>query len=236
MQTEHLSLRQIFNAHAENRPAILAAEQIMRLQFEGLGEDKIGNLPERFEHPEKAGFDTRLVVAEEGGSVIGFATLLHMKDLGFCYLDFMACAPGRTGQGIGTQLYNFARERAKATGAKALLFECRPDDRALARADEDLAQNKRRLAFYERLGARPVVGTLYETPVSAEAHIPYLVLDTLDGPFPDKAWLKDAVRASVERIYPNLCSPDYIDRVAASFTDAHVGLRPARYGACEPTG
>ena len=61
-------------------------------------------------------------------------------------------------------------------------MECLPDDEALCRDKSDIEQNKSRLAFYERYGARPITGTKYETRVNPEDDCPpYLVFDNLDS-------------------------------------------------------
>ncbi|HWV39726.1 MAG TPA: hypothetical protein VN033_14750 [Vulgatibacter sp.] len=56
-----------------------------------------------------------------------------------------------------------------------LFFECLPDDPALSPDPAVRAQNVRRLRFYERFGARPIVGTAYETPLKpGDTDPPYL--------------------------------------------------------------
>ena len=57
------------------------------------------------------------------------------------------------------------REEARALGTQ-LYFESLPDDPALSPNPEIRANNANRLKFYERYGARPIINTAYETPVT----------------------------------------------------------------------
>jgi hypothetical protein len=49
--------------------------------------------------------------------------------------------------------------------ALGLFFECLPDRPELCKDAELINENKKRLKFYERFGARPIINTLYELPV-----------------------------------------------------------------------
>ncbi len=215
-----------------DREAMAACKGILANQFQLLSEDEIAKLPKVLADPVGHGFKAVLLVADKArGKVLGFALVLHFTDLGFSYLDFMSVTPGRTGGGIGAALYERVREEARAEGSPWLLFECLPDDPALCRDAAALDQNAARLRFYERYGARPVAGTAYETPVlPGDDCPPYLVLDQLD---PDRNLnameARQIVRAILGRKYAGICGPDYTDKVAASFTESPVPLRPPRY-------
>ena len=77
-------------------------------------------------------------------------------------------------------LYERVREQASRLGVQGLYFECLPDDPKLSPDPVIRKQNAARLRFYERWGARPIVNTAYETPVTpGDDNPPYLVLDTL---------------------------------------------------------
>ena len=166
-----------------------------------------------------------------GDRVIGFALLLHAPDLGFCFLDFVASDAARAGRGLGGALYERVREEALALGARALYFECLPDDEALSPDPVIRADNAARLRFYERYGARPIAGTAYETPVRAgDTDPPYLVLDALGrAPLPGCDEVRRVVRAILQRKYRELCPPGYVDTVVESFRDDPVRLRPPQY-------
>ncbi|MFH1743205.1 MAG: histone deacetylase family protein, partial [bacterium] len=112
-----------------------------------------------------------------------------------------------------------------------LFYECLPDDPALSRDPDILKQNARRLRFYERYGARPIVNTAYETPLKLEFdNPPYLVFDGLgQNPELRRDRVRTIVRAILERKYGDRCPPGYIDRVVESFRDDPVRLRDPRY-------
>ena len=112
-----------------------------------------------------------------------------------------------------------------------MFFECLPDDPALCRDPDVLVQNKDRLRFYERWGARPLANTVYETPVTAGGdNPPYLCIDTLGAERPlARTTARRITRAILERKYADLCPPGYIDAVVASINDDPVQLRAPRY-------
>ena len=181
----------------------------------------------------REGFRAIVFVAEDTRHrVIGFALLLHDAALGLACLDTLAAAVAGTGRGVGGALYQRLREEARALGAEGLFLECLPDDPALCDDVDELAQARARLRFYERFGARPIAGTAYETPVTAEDDCPpYLVFDDLDtGRPPTRDHVQLAIRTILERKYAWYCAPEYIEAVVASVTADVVALRPPRYG------
>ncbi|UCF38952.1 MAG: histone deacetylase family protein, partial [Acidobacteriota bacterium] len=115
-------------------------------------------------------------------------------------------------------------------GCQAIFFECLPDEPEQA-SQAVAAANVARLKFYERWGARPMIGTAYETPVSPEdADAPHLVVDTLDSDqLPSRSWTRKVVQAILERKYAHLCTPEYNRMVVNSFKDDPIRLRPFRY-------
>jgi hypothetical protein len=66
---------------------------------------------------------------------------------------------------LGGALYKTAREGPLALGVAGLFFESMVDDAARIRDPQLLAQNRARLRFYERFGARPVLKTPTPIPV-----------------------------------------------------------------------
>ncbi|TFH00256.1 MAG: histone deacetylase family protein, partial [Calditrichales bacterium] len=158
--------------------------------------------------------------------------LLHYApDLHFCYLDYISAASQRTGRGIGGALYQNVRDFAREHKVIGLFFECLPDEKSLCESPEELKQNIARLRFYERYGARPIINTAYETPVTEnDTCAPYLVFDDLDQKkLPSKKQIRAVFRAILERKYGDLCPPEYIRMVENSVTDDPVRLRPNRY-------
>ncbi|MCU0845236.1 MAG: histone deacetylase family protein [Spirochaetes bacterium] len=211
--------------------AVEQVQDILRAQFGGIGEEAIDRLPRELKNPLKYRFRSILFVADDTrGTVKGFALLQHAPDIAFCFLDFISVQKGGSGGGLGGVLYQHVRDEALLLDATGLFFECLPDDLKLVTSPDNLRQNQARLKFYERFGARPVAGTLYETPLEPGGSAPYLVYDPLKKE--RTLALVDArniVRAILERKYGSSCPPGYIDMVVDSFRDDPVIIRPPRY-------
>ncbi|MGD8959998.1 MAG: GNAT family N-acetyltransferase, partial [Desulfobacteraceae bacterium] len=165
------------------------------------------------------------------GKVRGFAILLHEPTLRFTYLDWIATATDRAGAGIGGALYARIRQESTALKVQGLFFECLPDDAKDCPDPLLLKQNRARLRFYERYGARPIVNSGYESPVKpGDTCMPHLVYDDLGSGRPlKKAFARQVVRAILERKYADYCPADYVARVVASFREDPVRLREFRY-------
>lgn len=226
-------IRKIANPYLQsNLRAMEQVKSILRKQFPDLADDKVDILDEQLVNPLKFKYQTILLLAENiNESILGFALLKYMPDLKFCYLDFIAASPGRTSSGVGGALYQRVREESETMGAEVLLFESLPDDPALCRNNEFLEQNKKRLAFYERFGARPLMNTSYETPVKpGDDCPPYLVFDGLGiNDTLSRYRTRRIIRALLERLYGNYCTESYIRMVIRSITDDPVVIRPFRY-------
>ena len=215
-----------------NAATIAAVQEILRARFQSVDPAEVDALPQKLRDPLKLKFQPMLLAAEDSRpSVRGFALVLYAPDLHFCYLDYLAVAPGRGGGGIGGALYERVREESLAIGAEALFFECLPDDASLCRDDATRAENAERLKFYERYGARPIAGTAYETPLEPGGdNPPYLVCDALGrSSLPGRDAMRAVARAILERKYAGLCPDGYVDMVVDSFRDDPVVLREPRY-------
>lgn len=226
-------IRKISNPFLQvNHQAMQKIKDIIRKQFPDLKEEKIDEVELQLKDPLTYKYQTILLVAEDvNESIRGFALLLHMSDLAFCYLDFIAVTPGKTSSGVGGALYERVREEAMAYEASGLFFECLPDDPALYRNPQYIPQNAKRLAFYERYGARPIINTKYETPVNPDDDgAPYLVFDDLGSkkPLSGKA-LKKVFGAVLERKYAEYCPTEYVQMVVDSVTDDPVKIRDYKY-------
>ena len=216
---------------AVDRETVQQVQEILRAQFSGLSAAEVEALPGKLHNPFKLRFRPLLFVAENGRrKVLGFALLLYEPELRFAYLEYIAAGGSRTGGGIGGGLYQRVREAAVGLGARGIFLECLPADPD-AYPPEIVAQNVARLRFYERYGARPIVGTAYETPVNpGDKGPPHLVFDGLERREPlDRAFVRRAVKEILERKYGDLCSPEYVRQVVASITDDPVRLGDLRY-------
>ncbi|MCB1801262.1 MAG: histone deacetylase family protein [Gammaproteobacteria bacterium] len=116
-------------------------------------------------HP--AGAESVLMAATgPRGNVIGFTVTFYFADIRAAYLDYLASDPGRAARGIGGALYETMRDDMQKRGARRLFLDSLPDDPGSNVAAELLPANRKRMAFYERLGARPIMGTRYEWTVT----------------------------------------------------------------------
>lgn len=215
-----------------NKETLRQVKEILRSQFLEVSEDEIESLGEKLRNPFKQRFCAVLLVAETmRGRVLGFATFLHEPEIGFAFLDWIATASGKTGGGLGGALYDRVRREAVALRVTGLFFECLPDDPNDCPEPSVLKGNRARLRFYERYGARPIINTGYETPVNpGDTCMPYLVFDGLDRPHPlRRTYARKVVRAILERKYADLCPPEYVELVLASFKDDPVALRNFQY-------
>jgi acetoin utilization deacetylase AcuC-like enzyme/GNAT superfamily N-acetyltransferase len=228
-----IRIRKITNPfHEANIRKIEAVKEILRKQFPAISEKKIGDLESQFVNPLRKKYQTAVFVAEDiHETVRAFAVLLYMPDLQFCYLDYIAASPDSSSSGLGGALYERIREEAVSVDATGLFFECLPDDPALCKDPSTLEQNRKRLAFYERFGARPLANTLYETPVRPEDDCPpYLVFDGLGRRETVSAGeARGIVRAILERKYGDYSGADYNNMVVNSITDDPVKIRAPRY-------
>jgi len=226
-------IRKITNPFLEgNRQAVEKIKSIMKQQFSAVSTEQIDDIPHQMTNPVRKKYHTSLIIADDiHGNIRGFAVLMHMSDLQFCYLDYLAVTPERPTSGVGGSLYERVREEAASLDTTGLFFECLPDDPTLCHDQTSLSQNKKRLAFYERYGAYPVINTKYETPVKEEDDCaPYLVYDDLGTARPLKASeLRKIIQAILKRKYSAYCPADYINMVVRSVKDDPVKLRPPRY-------
>ncbi len=220
-----------------NRFALDQVRQILKERFPGLNSADIEKIPELLTNPLKHRFKSMLYVAEDmKGTVKGFAVLSREPELKFCYLDYISSSMLMEGRGIGGILYEHIRDEVLLMDNMGIFLECLPDDPKLCKDPEILKQNRARLRFYEKYGARPIVNTLYETPVSPGGdNPPYLVFDDLGQGRPlEMAQAKTIVRAILKGKYAHLVSKYYMDMVVNSFRDDPVLLRPVRYARTVP--
>ena len=221
-----IRIRRIYDTvHRDDRAAVEETQRLLRDRFPDIPPARVEALPEDLRSPD-ASFRALLFVAQStSGRVRGFALMRHAPDLDFAFLDFIAAARGETG-GVGGALYDRVREEAAALGCQAIFMEVAPDVPELEPDAKLRAANRARIRFYEAWGARPIVGTEYETPVEPGGGAPLLVYDPLAAGEPlRRGKARKVVRAILERRYGDYCPPAYVERVIASFVDDPVRLR-----------
>lgn len=233
------SIRRIYDDTIPvNRAAIAEVSEIFKSQFPDAPLSDDTKLVDKLHNPFDHGFRTILYVAQSGNrKVSGFATLLHEPTIGFTYLEYMAIGKTTPGRGIGAALYERLRDESVSLGAKGLFFECLPEDKDRCADAASRKQNAARMKFYETYGALPIIDTKYElaVPSGADDSLPHLMYDDLDTNNPLKAgFLRQVVRAVLERKYADICPPSYIEEVISSIQSDPVALRPFRYAKEEP--
>ena len=228
-----IRIRKISNPYSEsNTQKIAEVVEIVKAQFPGISDAKASEFIEQLVNPVKYKFLTNLFIAEDINEKLrGFALLMYMSDLNFCYLDFVAVTPYTFSSGTGGALYQRVREEALILQAKGIFFECLPDDLELCNDKDLLPENRKRLAFYERFGARPIINTKYEAKVKPEDDCPpYLVFDGLGmNRSISKNEAREIIEAILRRKFSYYCDEDYINMVVESVQDDPIQFRENRY-------
>ena len=218
--------------YPRDKAAVEQVKEILLSHFPSVGRKKFDEISEHLRDPIKYRFSIKLFVAENfSGLVKGLALLYHAPDINFCFLDYIATRKEIVSGGIGGALYQKVREVSIELESIGLFFECLPDNFELCNDPLVVSDNKKRLRFYEKFGARPIVNTLYETPVKeTDTCPPLLVYDNLEREIPLTGKdLRKIVAAILERKYKDFCPPDYVEKVIKSIKDGPVELRPNIY-------
>jgi len=180
-------------------------------------------------------FDPLLLVAENrAGAVIGICFVFYFSELQVAYLQYIASDPNRASRGIGGALYEAMRELLAARGAQELLFDVPPDAPEKVADPAQLALNRQRIGFYERYGARIVEGS--EWDVTPNPRNDYFLTMLMFDPLGRSRRLRRATaRAAVRRILVSQfgyeAGDPFVRRIARSFRDDPVRLRPTRRAA-----
>jgi len=227
-------IRRLYDTLTErNERVVSRVQEMLPARIRGIHSDIVAGIVDQLNNPLDNQFRTILYVAEdEKTNLSGFALLSHDPNLKFCLLDFLVASSLVPGRGVGGALYQRVREEAGRLKVSGIFMECLPDEPSLCHDASILEQNHKRLRFYGRYGAHPIIGTRYETPIGpGDDCPPLLVYDDLarEGhPAPAglrKTVARRVVRAILERKYADICTPEYIRMVVASFRDDPVRVR-----------
>ncbi|EDP64970.1 Histone deacetylase superfamily protein [alpha proteobacterium BAL199] len=173
-----------------------------------------------------------LLAATRANKILGFSVSFYFADLKAAYLDYIASDPARSARGIGGAIYEMTRDDQRKRGARRFFLDSLPDEPGPLVHDELLPESRRRLAFYERFGARPVIGTAYErtaTPSNlGDGNM--LLCDAMGS---EKPMSRKFLRSVVERIMLAKNGLDAADPLVAgllkSIVDDPVRVRAPRY-------
>ncbi len=179
------------------------------------------------------GFDLAIITAESArGRIVGLAVVYFFPAIRYGFLDYIGSGPERRRRGIGLALYEAVREYLANKGARGLFLEIPPDDPQRMRDRSKLRERRERAKFYERFGALPILGTIWESPPTPPADYdpPYLVFDGLGRPqgLP-REHARKAAREILRARYGRSGDDPEVIAIAHSFRDDPVRLRPARY-------
>ena len=206
-------------------------QQLFEAAFPDLAGDP-DYIPRKLVEQSSRGYPCVLLAAHgTGDQVLGFALADVFESIGYAYLDFIVTAAEQRGLGLGGALFEALREEMTARGALGLFLEVPTDDPAQVADAADLKANMARLRFYERYGALPVIGTLYDQPIRpGNPPEPRLLYDPLDNTDPLEADELKRVIASILTLRYHYDPQDpYVKQVLASVTDSPVKLRAPRY-------
>jgi acetoin utilization deacetylase AcuC-like enzyme/GNAT superfamily N-acetyltransferase len=185
-------------------------------------------IPQKLSDQASRGIPSVLLAAHgEGDRVIGFALADYFESIEYAYLDFLVTSEERRGRGLGGALYEALREDMIDRGAKGLFLEVPTDDPKQVATPAILKANKARLRFYERYGARPVIGTLYDQPIRpGKPAEPRLLYDPLQSEKPlEASALREVIRLILTHRYNYADDAPYVHQVIDSVTDSPVRIR-----------
>lgn len=218
----------VLGAHREHdRRAIAQVHALLATEFSDAAKDQ-DYITRKLVDQTARGVPAILLIAHGAGDqIVGFALADYFESIGFGYLDFIVTRAEDRGRGLGGALYEALREDMIARGAKGLFLEVPTDDPNQVRDPAALKQNKARIKFYERYGALPVVGTLYDQPVRPGVPVePRLLYDPLNSTDPLKAGdLRGVIRGILTHRYRYDLNSPYVRQLLDSVKDSPVRLR-----------
>lgn len=178
-------------------------------------------------------FDIVLLVAEGSKNrILGFTLTFYFPRKKYGYLDYIVSDPKRSQRGYGTALYESTRDWLLQNGCKGLFMDVPPDDKELLNELDRLKVNQKRMAFYERFGALPIINTIYEH-VNHPANQGYTTLLVYDGLGKKHVLKPNALKQVITRILSikgNMDAKDpKVKEILSSIKDDPVQLRKLRY-------
>jgi acetoin utilization deacetylase AcuC-like enzyme/GNAT superfamily N-acetyltransferase len=217
----------VSDVESDNR-RVAEVQRIFRGYYGDVYGDYAAGIPELLSRQAELGHRTILLVAEDArGRVRAFALAFHYADLNATLLDFIVVASTARQRGVGGALYEALREYLGRLGSGGLYFEVRPDDPDLEPDPARRRENRARIRFYERYGARVIEGTAYEKkrPGRDEGE-PYLMYDGLgESRRPRAAEVRGIIGAILFRKYGYARTDPYANSVVESVVEDPVSLR-----------
>ncbi len=225
----------VYDADREAR-RLAEVQRIFRTFFGEANGAYADTIPDLLRRQAELGHRTIIITAEDArGRVLAFAMAFHYSDIRSTLLDYIVVDPTVRQRGIGGALYEALREYLVRLGTRGLYLEARPDDPSLEPDPALRRENRARLRFYERYGARVVLGTAYEAKrPGRERGEPYLVFDALGAErVPPADEVRDIIGALLFRKYAYPRDDAYACSVVDSVGRAPISLQAPR-GATAP--
>lgn len=212
-------------------------QRIFRSYYGSAYENYAEGIPELLRRQGELGRRTILLTAErEAGHVAAFALAFHYADLEATLLDFLVVDPTVRQRGVGGALYEALRDYLARMGSRGLYFETRPDDPELEPDPALRRENRARIRFYERYGARVLAGTGYEKRrPGQESGEPYLMFDSLTEPRqPSAEEVRGMMAAILFRKYGYERGDPYAIALLESVSEDPVALQAPRKALAPP--
>jgi len=224
-----IRFRRIFDLETETEKRRFAeAQEIFRRQFPAERE-VAERIEDMIHNRSQLDFELILLLAEDARHrVTGLTFTYYFPEIRFAYLQYIASHPDRHSRGIGGALYEALRELLTQKSARGLLLDVPPDEADKLRDRQDISKNRKRMRFYERYGALPVTGTLWD--VEANPRNEYYLTMLLYDPLGRSAPLRRVnARKAVERIlvtqYGFSQRNAFVRQIVQSFRDDPVRMR-----------
>jgi acetoin utilization deacetylase AcuC-like enzyme/ribosomal protein S18 acetylase RimI-like enzyme len=193
-------------------------------------------IPDLLRRQTELGFRVIIITADNQRDVMGFALAFHFPKLDATVLDFLVVDPEIRQRGVGGALYESLREFLARIHSRALYLEVRPDDPELESNPAVRRENRARIRFYERFGARVIAGTTYEAkrPERSEGE-PYLMFDPLGAERrPSAEEVRGVMRTILFGKYEYPLTDAYANSIIDSVRADPVALQPPRATAAQP--
>ncbi|HEY9449162.1 MAG TPA: histone deacetylase family protein [Gemmatimonadaceae bacterium] len=217
---------------ADHEPRRMAeVQRIFRSYYGAHYGDYADKIPDLLRRQAELGHRTILITAEKAmGRMLAFVLAFHYPDLNATLLDFIVVDPVVRQRGIGGALYEALREYVGRLGSSGLYFEVRPDTLELEPDATRRRENRARIRFYERYGARVITGTAYEKKrPGREEGEPYIIFDSLGAPrVPAADEVRGMIGALLFRKYGYPPDSEYARSVVDSVRDGEIGLQEPR--------
>lgn len=170
---------------------LVEADDLTPAQLGAVERIYVGAFPEDLLAPFPDLFADRMLVLLADDGPAGMALVRDLAGTSWTFLRYYAA--GRRGQGIGSVMWQQLTGLLAQEGRTRLVWDVEdPDEPGLT--PESVVEHRRRIAFYERLGARLLPVREYHPP-HGDGHEPQMLLMDTELGAGDRAGLRELVEA-----------------------------------------